>query len=48
MLGVSYTMVSSPTIIRINCPSHVDMLGVIQIPGGGMEVRLVKNLGSSE
>ena len=48
MLDVDYAMTSSPNTIRIECPSHVDMLDVIQIPGGSMEVRLVKNLGSSE
>ena len=56
-----------PNAVRIECPSHLDMLDVIQIhsdhtgrlggldevdlkriPAAGMEVRLVKKLGSSE
>ncbi len=31
MLDANNTMTSSPNAIRIECPSHVDILGVIQI-----------------
>lgn len=31
MLDVDYAMTSTPNTIRIECPSHVDMLDVIQI-----------------
>jgi len=67
ILEFSHTMSSTLNAVRIECPSHVDMLDVVQIPsdhigrlGGldevdlkripaaGMEVRLVKKLGSSE